>query len=79
VGPPPAPPPPPPFLRLSTDWSIPTGVAGPVEASQARAEDLRTQVISYSGPARAGGLANDPVPPQVRAGGRAVVALVRGR
>lgn len=37
---------------------------GPVEASQARAEDLRTQVISYSGPARAGGLANDPVPPQ---------------
>jgi hypothetical protein len=38
---------------------------GPIEASEARAEDLRTKVISYSGPKSAQKLANDPIPPQV--------------
>ena len=42
-----------------------SGPAGPIEASEARAEDLRTKVISYSGPKSAQKLANDPIPPQV--------------
>jgi len=41
-----------------------SGPAGPIEASEARAEDLRTKVISYSGPKSAQKLANDPIPPQ---------------
>eukprot|EP00277_Geminigera_cryophila_P036863 CAMPEP_0173096908 /NCGR_PEP_ID=MMETSP1102-20130122/33384_1 /TAXON_ID=49646 /ORGANISM="Geminigera sp., Strain Caron Lab Isolate" /LENGTH=170 /DNA_ID=CAMNT_0013988241 /DNA_START=8 /DNA_END=520 /DNA_ORIENTATION=- len=39
---------------------------GTVEASQASAEDLRTKIISYSGPKKhpEANLSNDPVPPQ---------------